>query len=753
MTCCAPVIPASADTLRPSFDEIRLASRNIGNGILQTEISVPSIHCGGCVAKIERELAKLDGVRGVRVNLSSKRLALRWSERETPPDVIGALKRLGYDGHLFDPTEAVEPKSELAGMIRALAVAAFASMNIMSLSVSVWAGAEGATRDLLHWICAGIALPALLYSGRIFYQSAWRALRHSQTNMDVPISIGIAAAFGLSIYDTWHGYDHAYFDAATSLVFFLLIGRTLDYVMRERTRTAVKGLAQLSPRGAMAVTADGEYEYVPLKEIRPGMRLLLAAGERVPVDCRVESGISDVDCSLVNGESVPRQVDAGSTLHAGTTNITASLTVIATAAAEDSFLAEMIRLMDAAESGKSAYRRIADRASRLYAPAVHLTALVSFIGWMILQGDLHQAVTVGIAVLIITCPCALGLAVPMVQVMAARRLFENRVLVKDGSAMERLNEIDTVVFDKTGTLTLGELQITNIDRIDPDALAIAAELAPHSRHPNAQAIVAAARQTTTRPALRFDRVQERPGLGLEAMAGGKVYRLGRASFACTGSGQGAAETVFSCDGRPLAAFTFSDRLRPGAKALVEQLHKAGIAMEIVSGDSEQAVRAVAEQLGIPQYRAGILPGGKLDRIRALTGQGRKVLMVGDGLNDAPALMAAHVSMAPATAADVGRNNADFVFLQDGLETVFLAYRISRDAGKLIRQNFVIAISYNVVALPIAIMGYATPFIAAVAMSLSSIIVVANALRLKGAGTQPRPQLRPRLQTELRQVAQ
>ncbi|MEK1886173.1 MAG: cation-translocating P-type ATPase [Phyllobacterium sp.] len=733
MTCCTPATSmVSADAFRPSTpsaEEFRLASRSIGNGILQTEISVPTIHCGGCINRIERGLARLDGVKDVRVNLSSKRLALRWSDQGAPPDAIGALKQLGYDGHLFDPSEAAKPGGDLPRMLRALAVAAFASMNIMSLSVSVWAGAEGSTRNMLHWICAGIALPALLYAGRIFYQSAWRALRHGQTNMDVPISIGIATAFALSIYDTYHGYEHAYFDAATSLVFFLLIGRTLDYVMRERTRTAVKGLAQLSPRGAMALRADGEYEYLPLKAITPGTRLLITAGERVPVDCKVEHGISDIDYSLVTGESAPRQVEAGAALQAGILNITGSLTVIATALAEESFLAEMIRLMEAAELGKSAYRRIADRASRLYAPAVHLTSLLSFLGWMVIQGDVHQATTIAIAVLIITCPCALGLAVPMVQVMAARRLFESRIMVKDGSAMERLNDIDTVVFDKTGTLTLGQLQVTNIDLTDPDALSMAAGLAAHSRHPNAKAIGEAAR-VRTGTSHRFEAVREYPGLGIQGICQGKAYRLGRALFAC-GTESASPDTVLSCEGRPLAAFAFSDKLRPGAKELVDKLRNAGISMEILSGDGISAVRKIGLELGIADYTAGILPGGKLERIKALSDQGRKVLMVGDGLNDAPALMAAHVSMAPASAADVGRNNADFVFLQDSLDTVFLAYRISRDAGKLIRQNFIIAIGYNVIALPVAILGYATPFVAALAMSLSSIIVVANALRLKG----------------------
>ncbi len=552
--------------------------------------------------------------------------------------------------------------------------------------------------------------------------------------MDVPISVGILLAFAMSLYETFHQGPHAYFDAAVSLVFLLLIGRTLDHVMRERARVAVKGLARLAARGAFVVQPDGTQTYVPVDMIEPGMSILLAAGERVPVDSRVTNGRSEVDCALITGESVPQQAAEGAILQAGTLNLTGSLTIVATAAAKNSFLAEMTRMMAAAESGNASYRRIADRAARLYAPVVHLTALLTFIGWMIVDGDAHRAITIAIAVLIITCPCALGLAVPMVQVVAARRLFENGIMVKDGSALERLADIDTVIFDKTGTLTLGRLRLVDADGIDPPLLAIAAAIAAHSRHPYSRALSAAAGSPAALTALTG--VREYPGSGLEAEIGASVYRLGRAAWALAdGAGSPIEETmgsvVLSQDGRLLASFRFQDRLRPGARDAVVELRRMGHSVEILSGDGEDPVRQIGKELGVP-YISNVSPKDKAAHMAALAASGQKALMVGDGLNDAPALVSAHASMAPSGAADVGRNAADFVFLRESLIAVPRAISAARQARHLVRQNLALAIGYNVIAVPIAVLGFVTPLIAAIAMSASSIIVVANALRLKGS---------------------
>jgi Cu2+-exporting ATPase len=718
------------DRSRTANDELLLASHDIGGGMRQNDLSVPTIHCGGCIQTIEKVLDTLPGVEQARVNLSARRVTIRWRADGTPPPLIETLRAVGYEAHLYDV--AADSKDDaVAELVRALAVAGFAASNIMMLSVSVWSGAEPATRDLFHWISALIALPALAYSGRIFFHSAWQSLRHCQTNMDVPISIGVLLAFALSLYETIHRGPHAYFDASITLLFFLLIGRTLDHVMRERARAAVQGLAHLGGRGALVIGADGGPTYLPLNEIEPGMTILLAAGERVPVDGRVLSGQSDLDCSLVSGESAPQPVCVGSMLQAGTLNLTGPLAIAATAAAKDSFLAEMLQMMEAAESGRSAYRRISDRASRLYAPVVHLSAAATFIGWVAATGDVHRALTVAIAVLIITCPCALGLAVPMVQVVAARRLFERGIMVKDGGALERLAEVETVIFDKTGTLTIGAPRLVGGGPIDPDALALAAAIASYSRHPYSIALAAAGPARAGAP-IAPDRVSEYPGSGLEALLGTAVYRLGRPEWALAGgeslpSGAEMASVILSKDGRCLAVFQFEDRLRSDARKAIAALVEGGLAVEVLSGDREQPVRQLASALGV-SHRSQVSPGGKTAHIVA---SGRKVLMVGDGLNDAPALVAAHASMAPASAADVGRNAADLVFLRESLLAVPQAITVARNARRLVRQNLAVAVGYNAIAMPIAIFGYVTPLIAAVAMSLSSLVVVANAMRLGG----------------------
>ncbi len=734
MSCCAPGVETAAEldnagSAGPSREELLLSSRSVGDGLRQTDLSVPGVHCGACIHAIETALSKLDGVESARVNLSAKRVSVRWREDAMPP-IVESLNRIGYAAHLFD--ELAEGKDRaLAELVRATAIAGFAAANIMLLSVSVWSGAEDATRDLFHWISALVALPALYFAGGIFYRSAWNALRHGTMNMDVPIALGVTLAYALSLYDTINHGQEAYFDAAVSLLFFLLIGRTLDHVMRDRARTAVTGLARLAPRGAMHLREDGSSEYIPVTEIEPGMRLHIAAGERIPVDGVVAEGASDLDCALVTGESAPQYAGVGEEVRAGMLNLTGPLVLRATARSQDSFLAEMIRLMGVAEGGRARYRRIADRASALYSPVVHLTALATFVAWFAISGDFHRATTIAIAVLIITCPCALGLAVPIVQVVAARRLFEEGIMVKDGSAMERLAEIDHVAFDKTGTLTMGRSRLTNASEIGSQDMALAASLAQHSRHPLSKAILAAAGQWS--PAMTFETIREVPGFGVEGVSGGTVYRLGRAGWALSGDPRKdhEGETILARDGTRLATFRFEDQVRTGAARALSELKQAGCPVEILSGDARPAVASLAEQLGVETFAGGMLPAGKAERLRDLADQRRKTLMVGDGLNDSPALAAAHVSMAPSTAADIGRNAADFVFLRDSLMAAPHALAVSRRAGRLIRQNLGLAIVYNAVAVPVAILGHVTPLIAAVAMSASSILVIANAMRLHG----------------------
>jgi Cu2+-exporting ATPase len=661
MSCCAPGAELDFQEVGPSAEEISLASRPAGDGLRRTDLSVPDMHCGACLQKVEVALTRLDGVEEARANLSLRRIGIVW-RGDTPPPMLLALNTIGYCAHLYDTSGDGEDLA-LSKLLRSLAVAGFAASNIMLLSVSVWSGAEAATRDLFHWISAAIALPALAYSGQVFLRSAWRALRHGQTNMDVAISIGVLLAFGMSLYETIRHGPHAYFDAAVSLLFFLLIGRTLDHFMRERARQAVSGLARLSARGAMAVRSDGAQIYLPIDEIEPGMTILLAAGERVPVDGRVIRGRSDLDRSLVSGESAPQQAAEGTELQAGILNLTGPLTMVATAAAQNSFLAEMIGMMEAAEAGRSRYRRIADRAPRLYAPVVHATAFLTFAGWMITSGDAHRAVTIAIAVLIVTCPCALGLAVPMVHVAAVRRLFELGIMARDGGALERLANIDTVIFDKTGTLTAGRPRLSTDGGMGSEALALASAIARHSRHPYSRAFAALG---DGRSPLVLDEVSEHPGAGLEARKGPAIYRLGRPDWAAPERGAPSnPAVVLSKDGHCIAAFQLADCLRSGAREAIAELKAAGFGLEILSGDNRTRVGEVASELGL-SFSAGARPSDKVAQIKALQQAGHRVLMVGDGLNDAPALGAADVSMAPGSAADIGRNAADLVFPRDSL---------------------------------------------------------------------------------------
>ncbi|MBJ3783147.1 heavy metal translocating P-type ATPase [Devosia sediminis] len=726
MTCCAPT-PVFAEALAggpdrgPSENEVRLASRDLGEGLRQSEFSVPSVHCGACIRTIETALDALPGIVSTRVNLSGKRVTVRWRESEIMPPMVRRMVELGYEPNIFSLEQAGKDAS-FTGLIRALAVAAFCSMNIMMFSGSVWAGADGPTRDLLHWICAALTLPALVYSGRVFYQSAWTALRAGRTNMDVPITIGIAMAFGLSLYDTMTSGHEVYFDAVASLIFFLLIGRTLDHAMRERARNAVKGLARLAPSGALVLDGKDGPAFLPLADIAPGSTVAVATGERIPLDGEVLTGASTLDKSLLTGESLAEPVGPGETVPAGALNLSGPLTVRTTADERGSTLNRLVTLLEDAEASRNRYRRIADRAAAWYSPVVHLAAALAFVLWMLFNGDLHNATTIAIAVLIITCPCALGLAVPMVQVMAARRLFEAGIMVRDGAALERLAEVDMVIFDKTGTLTSGLATPIALSGA-PEDLALASSLAARSRHPYSIAIARAFRSARD---LAWTDVIEHPGLGIEARLDRHLYRLGRSGW--SGPDDENAGTTLSCDGEPLATFTFEDHLRPNAAAGVDSLLANSLDAQILSGDRPKLVEKLAARLGIAG-QGGLLPQDKFNHVNGLEQSGRRVLMVGDGLNDTPAMARAHVSMAPGTAIDIGRNAADFVFLRNDLAAVPAAIAIAREANVLVRQNLVLAMLYNAIALPVAIAGLVNPFVAAVAMSASSVVVVVNALRL------------------------
>lgn len=687
-----------------------------------TVLIVPGMHCAGCMAKVERALIALPGVSAARVNLTAKQVRAEHSLAVEPARLIAALDAVGFASQPRTDELARAP-SAVKPLLAPLAVAAFASMNVMLLSVSVWSGADGSTRNLFHWISALIGIPAIAYSGVPFFRSAWGVLKHARTNMDVPISIGIVLATGLSFYETLTNGHDAYFDGVLMLILFLLAGRTLDAMMRDRARAGVDALLSQAAPGASVISADGTLQWIAAADLAPGMVMRIAAGERLAADGEIAHGTSAFDQSLLTGESAPVPAGVGTAVHAGTLNLDSPVDVWVTAAGADTSLAEIARLMDAAEQPRSVYVRIADRASRLYAPAVHTLAALSFAGWMIAGAGAYQSIVIAIAVLIITCPCALGLAVPVAQVVAAGALMREGIMVKDGSAIERLATVDRVLLDKTGSLTLGqpEPDPAAISALDAEMAGIALGLASHSRHPHSRAIEAALLGRGHR-ALRIEGVDETAGIGLSGTWNGLAVSLGRNDAADVVS------TTLRIAGRPDHLISFADRLRPDAHDALARLQALGLEVSLLSGDNSRAVEEVGAAVGLAG-QAAASPADKRFAISALQEQGRKVLMVGDGLNDGPALAAADASIAPGSASDVGRQAADLVFLGDSLNALPRAVLAARRTMRVVRQNFALAIGYNVFAVPLAIMGYVNPMIAAAAMSGSSLIVVANSLRL------------------------
>jgi Cu2+-exporting ATPase len=583
------------------------------------------------------------------------------------------------------------------------------------------------TRDFFHWASALIALPAAAYAGRPFFSSAWRALKARSTNMDVPISIGVTLALAMSVVETARHAREAYFDSAIMLLFFLLVGRALEHAMRRKTRAVAGNLAALKAETAHRFIGE-DLVIVPVAAVRPGDRLLVRPGERVPADGRIETGRSEIDESLITGETARRALAPGDVVYAGSLNYTGALTLVVTAAGGATLIDEIEKLLDKAASAKSRAMRLADRASRIYAPVVHATAALTCAGWLIAGASLHDALVTAIAVLIITCPCALALAIPAVQVVASGALFRANVILNAGDAIERLAEADTVIFDKTGTLTLPEPRVVAAAALDPALLQIAARLALSSRHPLA---VAVAREAPAR--LPFGGAVEDVGRGVRAFVDGVEARLGSAAFCGLdepASLPGLSHIYFAYGARSLA-IAVAQSLRPDAIETVARLRALGLDLRILSGDRADAVAPVAKALGITRWGAALSPADKIALIEELKREGRRVLMIGDGLNDAPSLAAAHVSLSPISAADLTQAQADAVFLGERLAPVADAVVAARRARRLMSENLWLAAIYNAIAVPIAIAGMVTPLIAALAMSGSSLLVTLNALRARG----------------------
>lgn len=736
LSIAEPLARSDAEPASAAGDKVPYVA--IGaDGTASLHLLVEGVHCANCIAKIERTLLAFDGVTTARLNFSTRRLTVEWrGGASLARQLVDAVEAAGYPATPYDPAVlAGRTSREGTALLRAIGVAGFAAANVMLLSVSVWAGLwsdmQPVTRDLLHWVSALIALPAVAYAGQPFFRSALRAIAASRVNMDVPISLAVILAAAVSLIETIGGGVHAYFDASVTLLFFLLIGRYLDQRARAEARSAAERLLLLRATTATVVDPDGRRRTIAAEELQPGMRVAVAPGDRFPADGTLVQGQSDVDGSLVTGESLPQSVAPGDRIYAGTLNLSGAVELEIADVGEATLLGQIARLVELAEQGRSRYVRLADRVARLYAPSVHVLAGATFAGWLLIGGvDWQIALLHAVAVLIITCPCALGLAVPAVQVVASGRLLGHGILMKSADGLERLAGADTVVFDKTGTLTLGRPELTNGADVSPDLLTIAARLAAASKHPLSRSLATYAGDVPAAATVR-----EVPGHGLEGEINGVTYRLGSQQWCCPS----VADTEPYTDGpriwlghggKPLAEFRFRDTPRADAAEVVDDLQRRGLRVELLSGDRPEIVAPVAAALGIDAWQAGCTPADKAARLETLAQQDRRVLMVGDGLNDAPALAGAHVSISPATAADISQISADFIFQGDRLAPVIETIDVSRRSRVLTLQNLGLALAYNTVAIPFAVAGLVTPLIAALAMSSSSLLVTGNALRLK-----------------------
>lgn len=682
------------------------------------QFSIPTMRCAACIGVIERHLGKLAGVQDARVNATLKRVSVQ--THLTSDIILQELKSIGYEAFPLDMAMLAADNDPIGrDILLRMGVAGFAMMNVMLLSVAVWSGATDATRDLFHLISAAIAVPAVLFAARPFFDHAWSALRARRLNMDVPISLAILLAAGMSLFEALHSGAHAYFDAALSLTFFLLIGRYLEHRTKSAARSAAAELAALEVQRAERKCSNG-YETVDVAALNVGDIVLVGAGVRVPADGELCHLQAFTDRSFLTGESEPVQHRACSDLCAGEINLGAPFEMRLTAIGADTRLRQIAGLVETAENARNSYTSLADKAARLYAPVVHILAAATFAFWVLVNGDVRNALNIATAVLIITCPCALGLAVPAVSTAAISRLYRMGFLVKSGTALERLASTSAMIFDKTGTLTAPGFDF-QAEHLGPEQTAVAKGLAQLSAHPLSKAL--SQHLADIKPAEILN-AKERPGLGIEGVWKGQPVALGAAGWLGRPD-QGLALAI----GAGTTGLPGHERVLPGAESLAQGLAAQNITPQIVSGDTEPKTADLAKRLRFGNWRSNVSPEAKAQLVADLA-HNRAVCMVGDGINDTAALAHATVSIAPGSALDATRNAADIVMIGDTLADIPTVVQVARKAVALSKQNFGIAILYNLIAVPVAMAGFATPLLAALAMSASSMTVLLNAMRVR-----------------------
>ncbi len=739
-------------------------------GVLRDiNLLVEGIHCAACVWLIENTLRAMPGVEEARVNLSGRRLHLRWHNDRLPLSrVLERLGQIGYKAVPFDP-EAAEGsiRRENRHLLYRMGFAGFTMMNLLWISIALYSGAdEGQFRALFHWVGFALATPTLLYSGFPFFKGAWTGLRNLHLGMDLPIAIGASITYLYSVYVTVTGSaaGEVYYDTVVNFLFVILVGRYLEAISKRQAVASTQRLLDLQPR--VATLWDGaEERVVPIRSVRVGDRVLVKPGDRIPIDGRVVVGSSAVDEAMLTGESEPRPKGEGDSVSAGTINGKGALIVDVEQTLRDTALGRIIRLVEEAQASKAPIQCVADRVVPWFVAATIGLATATFLWW--LETDFELALMAATAVLIITCPCAFGLATPMSIAVASGLGARHGILVKNGEVLETLSGIDHVVFDKTGTLTEGRITVSSVQtaaarwrRGDAGMSAEIAELLRlfgamerRSEHPVAAAIVALAESDARgAPPPVVEAFESEPGFGVAATVDGRRLLAGtarwlerrgvrpnpafdRALEALERAGAGGVR--LAVDGTEVALAAVEDRLREGAPGLVAQLAAEGVRLTLLSGDRRRAAEAIAERLGGMEVIAEVLPEDKDRVIGDLQRGGHRVAMVGDGVNDAPALVRADVGMAMGSGTDVSIASADIVLMSSELDKVRQAVGLSRRTLRTIRQNIGISITYNLIMVPLAMAALVTPLVAAVSMPVSSLLVIGNAARIRtlfrGAG--------------------
>ncbi len=734
------------------FDEVQCEFTSCSGDIRDIHLLVEGIHCAACVWLIERAMKRMPGVISANVNLAAKRLQLKWDNRQSKlSDLIRALARIGYSAVPYDP-EAAEGSIQKTNraMLYRLFFAGFAAMNMMWISIALYSGAnEDEFRQFFHWMGMALATPTLLYAGYPFYRGALGGLRAGHLTMDMPIAIGLTVTYAYSVYVTVtrSTIGEVYFDIVTNLTFIILIGRYLEGMFRHQALSATKRLMELQPRVAI-VMRDGQEQMTPIRGVKPGDHVLIKPGHTVPVDGEVLEGRSAVDESMLSGESAPVGKSAGAQVSAGTLNTSGALLVEVRALMQDSTLSRIIRLVEEAQSSKAPIQRLADTIVPWFVLVTLVCATITFLLWN--STDFEVALMAATSVLIITCPCALGMATPMSIAVASGLGAKHGILVKNGLVLETLSRVNHFVFDKTGTLTEGRMSVAQAHAAAgcdlQQVLRDAAAVERYSEHSIARAVVAEAeaRQLAFRH-VEVGGFRATAGLGVEAELAGRTVLLGSAEWLARNAvplddellarAHQLEAQAMSCvhvaqAGKHAAVLALADRLRDDAQQLVDELRAAGIAMTLLSGDRKPVAEAVARQLGGMEVIAEVLPQDKDRKIRELQQGGAVVAMVGDGVNDAPALIRADVGIALGSGTDVSVESADIVLMHNELDKVRQATQLSRRTLKTIRQNIGLSFVYNAIMVPLAMMAMVGPLVAAITMPLSSLVVIGNAARIR-----------------------